>query len=820
MKSDFHFHFYSRIVIMAVLAVSLVFIQKSVTTIASDPPGTEYKINGWAWNIKAGWLSLNCYNDFVVPGTYINRCADGVPPGLDYGLTTNRTVNPTKIEGCIWAGNYINSSENLGWVCFNDPNPSKRPNAVDGFGVATSTNYVNALDENTYASILKQEHFICAGTPIGVADYGNPCDPNNHTCSSGSCIWAGDDAWKLGFPISSPILARIQEPAGSTRNGDPDYPSATYCNHDNTRPCVNDSWCAAGDTCGNPIYGCFNCYQVVTFICDDGVTDCAPGPEDWINPNPLCPVNPPGAIGICHHGLSWENCDNCLEYFYYTGQCIDDNGVLGVNQNCRKTDDCASDEICQPISTCSNDIEHTCSDNSNCNFGAICQIVAGVGGICSGNHEASCTDAADCIGGTCIERETGSLKKVIGAYECTDCDIQSQSNVCGQNSQEKNLNSCLSCPADKMFYTPGVMIDNNHYNLVDGPLPAIARDEARLCGWAWNAWEDVDNNLHGLGWFQFGPRVVTTTRPFLSVKEGNIYSEKSITGKYLPPFGYWNASYLIESGGSITNFISSSTLNQTFQGEFAYRSKIGFLEKEVETNKYTNALGSLDYYGLTEDFSGGFDYNKYGAKIYKKGVATSGVEPTTDKLYMNEGVLYYVNGLNIEYDADNLVLEALAWPYPDGSQWSGIIAVDGDATINRNVVYGAPFSGIKTLKNIPSVVWIIRGDLHIGPKVTSLAGTFIVLGNPAVVPSCDPLVPGCGQVVTCYTSPLAPSACDDNTLTIYGNVLARYFNLNRTYASSAAKAPAENFINDGRLQANPPPGLEDFSDIMPRFTEN
>ena len=38
--------------------------------------------------------------------------------------------------------------------------------------------------------------------------------------------------------------------------------------------------------------------------------------------------------------------------------------------------------------------------------------------------------------------------------------------------------------------------------------------------------------------------------------------------------------------------------------------------------------------------------------------------------------------------------------------------------------------------------------------------------------------------------------------------------LERTYN----KGPAENFINDGRIQANPPAGLRDFSKALPRFS--
>ena len=90
-------------------------------------------------------------------------------------------------------------------------------------------------------------------------------------------------------------------------------------------------------------------------------------------------------------------------------------------------------------------------------------------------------------------------------------------------------------------------------------------------------------------------------------------------------------------------------------------------------------------------------------------------------------------------------------------------------------------------------------------------------------PSCDPntLPFACGQINTCYyalSNPGNPASCANNQLVVRGNVLAKYFGLNRTHNTNSE--PSELFINDGRLQANPPAGLEDFSNMVPRFTEN
>lgn len=719
MKSDFHFHFYSRIVIMAVLAVSVILIQKSVRSdaqIASYP----YDVSGWAWAASAGWLSLNCYNDFTTPGEYENRCSP-----TSYGLEVDELGN---VQGCAWAGNALNNGgDPLGWVCFSDPFPSSGPS----FAVATSSTYLNALATTTFASILNQENWKCAGG----ANAGLGCLKSNEAidCGEGfSCVFDDDGAWQLGFPISSSADLDIDAPSMS-----------------------------------NPLEGCFNCYEEYTYACSINGNPCTSDSQC-----PTIGVPPNEQTQTCSVVTAIDyNCDNCLEYFYYLGKC----GNLGVGSGtaCKNDDACVSPEVCEPISTCYLNIEQDCTD-----------------------------DPASCSGGAinCVPREIGSLKKLIGAYNCSQCNIESYDNVCGVNAYQGNINSCAMC--EDTFYTPGVMLDNKHYNLAAG-------ETANLCGWGWNAWQDnsAPGITYGLGWFQFGPRVVTSTRPYISVEGGNIYAKGNITGRYLPPFGHYNASYLIESSGSITNFISSSTLAGIYQGEFAYRPRINFLQYNSNI-KYSNALGSVDFAGLVGDFSGGGGYNKYGSKV--NFIATGSMSISNP---LGGEVYYYTSSLNIPAGGADVEIPAGTALVPNAS---GIIIVQGNLTIDKNVVYetGASYSN---LKNIPSLVWIVRGDLLIGPSVTNLAGTFIVLGSGTPT-TCNPIAATCGQIITCnYLS--SALECKDHALTISGNVLAKYFNLGRTYINTS-KEPAEKFINDGHIQANPPPGLEDFGNVIPRFSEN
>lgn len=820
MKSDFHFHFYSRIVIMLVLAMALVLIQQSVRSTAHmDPSPDDAEITGWAWAEAAGWASLNCLNNFDAPDDYKNTCADINPEpdiGVDYGLTIDYT-NST-IKGCAWAGNTFNyaTTSAVGWVCFSDPGGTQ----AYSDGIAFSTTYLNALDPSYFASIINQENWRCTGG----TNAGNSCFTASD-CPFSTCELINDDAWKLGFPIKQPA------------DTDPE---------------------------STGLSGCFNCYYENNYGCSDDHLPCTFGND--------ASCDQTGDPQFCTFLLSVDsNCDNCLEYFYFDGRCEDNAGTkLGT---CKNTSECDPNEICQPIEVCSHNTDIECDADGDGDADCIADTgppsgsgACGSDNLCDNNSNWKCPYGADdadaYCDSQCITSDVGSLKKVIGGYECTNCsdgsggdmDIEQQ---CNTNTYQTNINSCTSCSGGT-YYTPGLILDNEHNDLDsacsisseilcdnDGECPAgetceNGNERARLCGWAWNGWTDGNkhcstsgtacvtaaadclageaciDNSYGLGWWQFSPHIVTSTRPYISVESGNIYSRKNIVGKYFPPFGRSNASYLIESGGSITNFVSSNTLDRNYQGELPYQSIIKFPELDIVSGKYSNALGTIDYEGLINDFSNdGSMINKYGADIItdpwdatmENGIAING---------LGGAVYYYASGLTIR-DNPSTPRVTLDIPTINNSNGSGIIVVNGTLNIEKDVTYIETFPAPSNLSNIASLVWIIRGDLNILGNVKEIVGTFIVLGTPGG--NCDgatnEIGNSCGRIMTCW-SPL--SGCDDWHLTIYGNVIARYFGLERT-TTTPDGLPAERFVNDGRLQANPPAGFEDFSRLIPRFTE-
>ena len=697
MKSDFHFHFYSRLGIMAILLFVLFFVHQSIKNpvVTKADPINEIELGDWAWSDILGWVSLNCANDFSGDGNLEDTCDD-----VDYGLKVAQISEANYIQGCAWAGTPLNIGGicetggascitdancgangpcqpiTLGWLCFSDPGGTNAP----VLGIPLSATYINALDSSASASI------------IGLEDSGVT------------------DAWKLEFPIENEII-------------DPSY----------------------------PINGCFNCYTEFIYKCNNGNL-C--GESD---PGYSCPQG-----DVCTVREINYNCDNCLEYFYYD----------------------------EPASLCSQ-TGIDCSADPD---------------VCSGGEDI------------CVNYNTGDLQSVVGAYQCSDCVIENENNICGTNAYEANLNRCNSC--DSVFSSPGLMVDHRSYQLEAG-------QRGYLCGWGYNDWAE-DN--YSLGWFQFGPRISTSTRPYIGVDSGSIYSKGEIFGRYYPPYNQGNASFLIESGGTISNFISSKTLAGQYQGELPHQSSIDFFSY-FSSGKYKNALGTIDYNGLItpayiREVSGiNINYNKYESAIYSPENTTAFRNHFSAAL--NGKTIYYQNDLTID---DALQVRVGDFDASYSERASATIVVEGDLTINDNINYQQSGGGgvpiISNLKQIPSLVWVVKGDVYIHPDVSDVAGTFVVLGNgnpcSGGLPQCgiDHLAASdasCGRFVSCATTEL--SQCSVNQIKVSGSVLARRFELCRTYYDENNPQPAEFFINDGRLQVNPPFGFIDFSRVIPRFSE-
>ena len=697
-------------------------------------------------------------------------------------------VGPTEIAGWAW-------SPITGWVSLNCLNDFDGDQILENF-----------CGLPYYAYNLAIEYTV-------------PDDPHIT-----GCAWSGNNAGGAGKPLG--WICFSDPPAGGTGALPDGVPtSSSYINALEPNTAISYASIlafqavdleatkigfpiAGADISGgidsdNPINGCFNCFTEKTYGCLLSADSCDAclGGDDSCDDQDACPdqADPP-LVNLCIVKSTEDHCDNCLDYDYYNGRCS-----VTTTISCQNSDDCpdyATGEICEQIKSC---------------LDAFGEIV-------------DCTDDTDdCdVPLECIERDIGEFKSVIGGYACHQCEIQDFDNTVEMSSYDTNINSCNAC--DIAHNTPGVMFDNqNGYVGSDEQLPPDPADcyltqddmqaedfchRAHLGGWGWNAWDD-GGVVHGLGWFQFSPRITTSSKPYFSVERGSIYSLGNIFSRYSPPFGRANAAYLIESSGAITNFVSFSTLYDDYQGELEYRPDIDFLNQNTgadENRKYDNALGSLDAEAFTVDYDG-TGRNKFGSTIVNNA-------DLTFELAVANGLQGKVFTTPGDYDLSG----DIAIKKGNNTNGSGIVVINGDLTIldGASVTYDS-LGIINFLSEIPSLVWVVKGDVVIEGGVEEIVGTFIVLRadgsicDPYIVSEDDITIPprnSCGRFDTCDQD----LDCGDQ-LKVTGNVLAKQFDMGRDFRNPDKEA-SELFQNDGRLQANPPPGLTDFSKVIPRFTDN
>ncbi len=408
--------------------------------------------------------------------------------------------------------------------------------------------------------------------------------------------------------------------------------------------------------------------------------------------------------------------------------------------------------------------------------------------FCEGgeNDGATCTSDGDCTDGTC-EYSTVESSASGAEYLCDFCYSDEHVSGIGTGKlcvKENNDNRCFGC------------IDNGASvsdTCTDCPRcyeygVAVDYSKNRLSGWAWGmlhaeSGAGTCSGGVGVGWVAFHATSEGIFAPWFESSAGSIYSGANVgsSSTFRPPSGKYNATYAIHSGGTITNFYSTS--GSYWEDE--YYDNLDF--PDVSEN-YSSILGRVDFaglqaglYGDTEEITAQADIdNILGGKVYIQ----------NGDLTINS-VLNFLNG-------DSTT--------PDGS---GTIIVKGNLNINQNITYSS--AAVSKLRNLPSVAFLVLGDINIDPSVTSLSGAYIALGDgdPATCPSLSTASSGCGRFST--------GDSNSNPLEVSGLVMAKQFNLERLYSSLTEGSEVFNY--DGRLLANTPPGMEDVTQALPEWEE-
>lgn len=304
-------------------------------------------------------------------------------------------------------------------------------------------------------------------------------------------------------------------------------------------------------------------------------------------------------------------------------------------------------------------------------------------------------------------------------------------------------------------------------------------------GWSWNGGDNLDADAEperGAGWIswqgdEYGGGAVAR---WFETLYGDIYSGGNIGAIFSPPAARYSATYLIQANGTI----DPVTITSNAGGGAPYVDEnFGVLNLPQESNSYRGSLGNLDRTGILNGY--------YGAVTTYAGDNTSSGTLGTS-LVLGGKIYHYTGNLTID--------SAITFNKGAASQkGSGTIIVDGNLLVNVNIDYEAGAVGSR-IDNLPSVAYLVKGNVAIDPAVTSLSGVFFSEGAAGI------------------TTGTTGARETDAALTVKGMLIGQKITFERLFVG-ADNTPSEQITFDGRAIVNPPPGLADMVKGLPTLRE-
>lgn len=744
----------------------------------------EQNVSGWAWVGNAdngvphiGWVSLNCYNYYSSEGVK-SKCADA--GGVDYGVT----IDPESgdMSGYMWNAvtDASGAQSGLGWLDL-DPDafpaepqwPAKAEMSGDNKGQISGWARIKSIKDEGEKVGYDNWGWVHLGPtagpsrPYGVyIDFSNSCTD----CPIKGYAWAGgeevddikegdglgwiffgDDTQQLLFYniVSGEVTGWAW--LGNNTDVPTDYTNIGWISLNCSNPEINECTNSKYKVMIDPVGGDFKYNK------DEGIgyawigsgfdTPNQPDSIGWIdfNPNPFPADHPDYSAKVF---LTQEQADND-PFGPFDGKKYLAGDIVGWARINMLIDDDEVDEAnLHPDDWGWVKLHRTASTPDAAKYGLALSF---------GSEELEELGEGGKIGGRCYK--TGG---------------------CGDD--------------DYLEFT----------------------DE----GYAWSGGGSTYTGYSddvGFGWIMFDARSrglgPTYVSPFFTVEGGSIYA-KAKEGKegigspttFTPPAknlgnegeGYWyNATYMIVSGGTITHFCSAEGENQAKNcapgSDFIKENIEDPFSAPLNKNEYTNALGKIDVDGLVSDTG----ENKYGHTVvnYKGDATPANILNDSGNSWAQEGAtlngkVYHIQG---DFTIDTDPVLTFNAGDPNGA---GLIIVDGNLKINANTDYEP--KDIDNIVKLPVVGWIVRGDIIINGEVAKTVGVYISVGQDE----------DHGGTIKTGES--------DKLLEVSGAMIAKSFEFQRTgFGTFAEIQPAEKIVNDGRAGANTPPGLQDFSLAFP-----
>ena len=326
---------------------------------------------------------------------------------------------------------------------------------------------------------------------------------------------------------------------------------------------------------------------------------------------------------------------------------------------------------------------------------------------------------------------------------------------------------------------------------------SMSQANGKMSGFAWS--EDF-------GWLNFNDVQQANAR-FFQTKLGDIYATQDIGDQsQTQPVGInnCNATFLILSGGTIaSNWCSAFENSAQNPTQIAKYSNVTPIQLPSSANVYRNVLGRFDLVGMERVVANG--KNKYGSAVQSLSQQSGPLEiadlwRAAIQVGKPLGGKVYTVGDGSNYTINSALSFRAASTLSDGSG-AGMLVVNGNLRINAGISYDTSVS-VSDVRALQNVVIVIKGDLTIDDSVSSLVGSYYVTGT-----------------IHTASSPATNSSPNQQPLEVRGLVIASQFDLGRTVAGTVERpTPSELIIADGRIQANPMPGMTDFVKSLPALT--
>jgi len=332
-------------------------------------------------------------------------------------------------------------------------------------------------------------------------------------------------------------------------------------------------------------------------------------------------------------------------------------------------------------------------------------------------------------------------------------------------------------------------------------------------GYSWNGGSNVDADPEperGDGWIRWdstGPGGgipgggASILAYWFETKYGDIYSGGDISAPFAPLLSRYSATYLIQSNGTIAPVVITSeadALDASIDNDDPYIAddSFGVYSLPDQANNYRGTLGWLDKAGMLA-----------GRYVEVTEYAGTKTKTTIGQNVTLEGKIYRYTG-NVTVDKAIDFKKGTA-----GKKGNGTIIVEGDLFIDNNITYSSgAISG--NVNQLPSVAWIVKGNIEIDPSVTEIDGLFFSEGE----------TPGLDGKYGIKTGTTGASSTDVQ-LVIKGMLIAKKIHLQRLFIKAdledpdSPNEPAEQIFFDGRAIVNPPPGLTDIAKGLPALRE-